>query len=354
MCNPATGEFLSLGRDWPVGRIVDSSAYAVERAVEPPIRITVVLAAAGSKPCYGSSCHEWEALKNAVSTAQFKVTLQVFVCADDLKQDIENSSLPPNAIIQEVRTVPRQEDIQDLFNAIKGFGPNILHFFCHGSCTPSPHLELASRADYTTGATDGSIDVYARDLWDATGRDLEPHIWLVTLNCCQGAAPAADAHSLASELVEKGFPVVIGMRETVASIDAHAFCEAFYRALLDVIKRYSLSGRIVSNVEWSQLMHEPRIRLRDRHLNGRPLTQAESESKEWTLPVIYIRNRDFKLRGHSTNPSLSDKSKQEDQAELDKLKEAKEQYDPNTTSLTVIQGIYSRIQELENELYPYP
>src|SRR6266700_7631701 len=90
LCNPATGEFLSLGRDWPVGRIVDSSAYAVERAVEPPIRITVVLAAAGSKPCYGSSCHEWEALKNAVSTAQFKVTLQVFVCADDLKQDIEN------------------------------------------------------------------------------------------------------------------------------------------------------------------------------------------------------------------------------------------------------------------------
>jgi hypothetical protein len=353
LCNPTTGEFLSLGKHWPVGRMIDSSAYEVEHAVEPPVKITAVLAAAGSKPCYGSSCYEWEALKNAISTAKFKVILQVFVSDDDLKQDIIHTyTPPPNVEIQEVNSVHRQEDIQDFFNSIKGFEPNILHFYCHGSTTPNPHLEMASRADCKMGSKYGSIGIEARTLWDAIGDDLKPHIWLVILNCCQGAAQAS-SHSLASELVERGFPAVIGMRETVTSIDAHAFCEAFYCSFLNEINnKYVRYGRTASKVEWTHLLHEARVRLRDRHKSGRPLAKAESETKEWTLPTIYIRKPDFSLRGCSTNQNLSETEKQVRQRQLDRLNEANAQYDRYTTPPEFFQDLERQIRVLKDELYP--
>lgn len=345
LCNPNNNEFLSLDRCWPIGRIIDSSALAIERAVELPFRMTVVLAAADLTARY-----EWEAFYNAACTANFEIDLQVFVYEDALKHDISLLTPPTKVKVKELHFVPNKQDIQvDLFDPISLFAPNILHFFCHGSTTPNSHLELASRAYCTSKSINDLIHIEADQLWQGT--QLEQHTWLVTLNCCDSTARVAKAHPLARDLVAKGFPAVIGMREVVASIDAHAFCEAFYRALFDEIKYFLMLGKDGIIIEWPKLLHKPRTHLRNQHMNGRTRSKADGETKEWTLPVIYVRSGDFRLRGPSTNKNMSESYKLERQVELNQLKEARQSFDSGTPFGDILSNS-NRFKILEDELYP--
>ncbi len=277
-------EFLALHRRWPIGRMASSTVSFAGNIHQfrSRLRLMAILTAAQVDAIY-----EWRALHQAISAGPLEVQLRVLVCQDTVKSEIEN--LGSNLI--SVDFLPT--DLNDLEREIQTFSPNILHFFCHGSTLGGPHLQLASRADWSAGKAHGSVALDASQLLQIP--NITQFAWLMTLNCCRGAAPAADISSLARGLVVAGIPAVLGMRETVTSNDANLFCEAAYRAILAEIHTCVNSGAARTGVEWVKLLFEPRRRLAQQHGAGQTLTGAAAATKQWTLPVIYVRPEPFEL-----------------------------------------------------------
>jgi hypothetical protein len=342
----ADGCFLALGR-WPVGRIADTSTRGQEirRIFEPPLTIVAILAAArdndDDQDKTFDATPEWEAIYAGVKN-QPQLLMRVFVCQDDLKAAIE--ALNDERI--DVRFLTNQTDI---FDAINELSPHILHFYCHGSTLNGPHLELATRQDWLAGNQNGSIVIQPTHLRLNTKMDRTN--WLMVLNCCEGGATVGEAHSLAGSLVTEGFPAVIGMREVIATTDAHRFCKALYPAILEEIDQCLNSGQ--SEVEWSKVLRRPREELCKARHPGALVEEAAIACKEWTLPIIYVRPEAFTLqRGRPTNPALTPQRREELRAKIAKLREGH-------TALALIPGlpksaldeVEAQIKAAENELY---
>ena len=125
------------------------------------------------------------------------------------------------------------------------------------------------------------------------------------LNCCEGAGagPEPDSQSLALSLALEGIaPAVVGMREPVVSDTANLLTKALYTKLLtDLAARIDAAGQSPQPVDWPHLVVAARDRLaRTRH--GLLLSQAAASTKEWTLPVIYVRPDEFNLQVLSPPP----------------------------------------------------
>jgi hypothetical protein len=331
------GNFLTLDKRWPIGRVVTTGDERQEYHLDSQIKVTAVLAATGV-----DARAEWDGLWAAISASDLPVILQVLLCQDDLATHINSLNIPNS-------TVSFFSDESELLTAIRQFEPNIIHFFCHGSTEhKTPRLLLATKSDWLIG--ESNVQLYPSVLAEGS---TTLNAWLVTLNCCRGAAPVEQAQSLARSLVVAGFPAVIGMREAVASTDANIFCRELYNVVFAELKKCSETDGKWVEVSWPKMLYGARRRLALQHAQGRPLPRAAAELKEWTLPTLYVRRMPFRIRGRSKNEHLSEAERQKKQTKLTALRQARDvlQTSPGTP-LAVLSEIDQQITQLEEELYP--
>jgi hypothetical protein len=326
--------FLALDQRWPIARIASSKDDTKRYYFDPPVKIMVVLAATGV-----DATPEWDALWRVISTAKVATKVQVMLCQDSLKQqidDLNNQSIAASYL----------EGAFDLRNAIESFDPNIIHFFCHGVTGSNPRLLLSTRSDWLKEKS--SVEITPFDL----GR-INPatrNTWLVTLNCCLGAAPVAQAQSLARRLVMEGFPAAIGMRELVASTDAHTFCRGLYNLVLSELFKADTQSQV--EICWPKLLFEARGRLATEHANGQAMPGAAEELKEWTLPVLYTKRQPFMIRGSSNNEKLTTEEKDKIQIKLNLVQQVRDEMAVTAAPWQVLQAFDAQILQLKNQLYP--
>ncbi len=303
------------------------------------------------------STPQWDAFYNSVKGKAIDLALQVFVCQKELKAAIEGLN-DPRVNVQ----VEFLQSRSDLLEKVKKFAPHILHFFCHGSTEGGPYLQLATLRDWDGGDPRGSIAIAPDDLYPFSTSNVSGYTWLVALNCCEGAAPVAnaataeDVYSLARLLVTNGFSAAVGMREPIASDDAHIFCQAFYPSVLAILQELQPpQGNVKTDfteVEWARALYEPRTRLRDKYRADKPPLLAASASREWTLPIIYVRPELFMLRVRFTNPELSSADVETLRSQIKTIRATRDflQTVPNIPQ-GVFMDINNQLADLEAKLY---
>ena len=285
LCHP-TASFLTLHPRWPIGRITtsDEERTATEYAFNVPIKVMAVLSALGipARP-------EWDSLYAAMQASQLPIKLRVLVSEDQLYTHIRSL----NDADIEVAAIP--DDANRLQKDIADFAPSILHFFCHGDDTNGPTLQVARREDWQKMFGLGSIALKTESLVD-TIPPLNKQAWLVTLNCCNSGSVVKNGEGFSRSLVGKGFPVVIGMREAVVNTDAHLFCHSLYEECFARIKWELDQKSETFEICWPALLSSARERLGMKHAKGKRMPDAADELKQWTLPILYTRKQDIKLR----------------------------------------------------------
>ena len=267
--------FLALDRLTPVARMGLGFQWAPAVDFEPPLRIMAVLGAA-EVPAIG----EWKALADGLANTTFPIAISVLYAEDDVRDAVRAFDHPSiEATAEPVPSTPTA-----LVQKIMAFRPNLLHVFSHGpSVNESAWLQIATRASWPN-ATGNHVVLETKDLGTKAITD---SVWVLSLNVCRGAA-AGGSGSLVYSLLNRGFPVVAGMREPEDDIDAHLFCRGFYRAMTDLLGRPIAGGPDV-DLDLAALMYEPRLEICNGHSNGAPCSQAAMTSREWTLPVLYVR-----------------------------------------------------------------
>jgi hypothetical protein len=273
---------------WPIARLaaMPRQPEPLHKNVGSGLRLSVVLAAADE-----SGAEEWASI--SAKFGSLKASLDVFgLVSEDAAKDAMTKDAGDWAAVNPARKVEVDfiGDGSSLINRLRAQAPNIVHIFCHGVSDPRPELELETRADRLTEKKQGSIRLRSEDLLALASLD---SLWLVVLNCCQGAKTAPQLHSLARDLVAAGVPAVAAMRESIQVDDAHLFAEHFYSALFAQLNSI-FSVRSMNpppdpipfqEIVWLQAVHEARRKLssfRERLPEG---------SVEWTYPVLYV-NRD--------------------------------------------------------------
>jgi hypothetical protein len=293
LCRP-TGEFLALDGRWPVGRMVAAQRLSAPTSkLEPPLRIAAVLS------CLNVPAdEEWDALRRALEPAGAagKIRLRVYVSEDALFQQINGQAAPW------LELVSLPGDHATFQADVAAFLPHILHFYCHGSASQGPHLEVAVASDWQSGTSENSHMLETAGIRGLTAAT-EELPWLVVLNACESAATGdSGAQSVAVGLVYDGVPAVVGMREPVVSSDAACFTRAFYSTLVATLDPVLEGTQQELTVDWSTLTVAARAAL-VRNRNGMPPTAAAARTKEWTLPAVHVRPAPFVLTaGDPTQP----------------------------------------------------
>jgi hypothetical protein len=285
----AAGQFAALS-GWPVSRVVSSPVTPpdTERTLDPPLRVLAIIGAARV-----DVVPEARRLHDALSGRRAAVPFELRVLggADSLQQEV--------AAWNDVdSSFSFLKDIDQLVEAIGSWRPHILHFFCHGFAGENPHLELTTRGDTFSDAERGSLRVEEMTLQRILTR--HPALWLVTLNCCLGAAATDGSSSLAARMVLQGYPLVVGMREPIAADDAHVFSGSFLASTLRKLEHYLAAGDYRREVEWADVLSEPREDLCLKY--GGKATAPNV--KAWTLPVLHALPGRFELVGPRTAPAL--------------------------------------------------
>lgn len=328
------GLFFALDRRWAVARIAAPDIPpTAEYYLERPLRMMAILSATGI-----AALPEWEALYGAIRYAQLPVNLRVIVGEPDLHDHIDRV-VDPIFWGKSVEMVPGTP--QQLRDQIEQFQPNLLHFFCHGT-GENPALHIATSADHALN--DGSSTIHVSTDSLSSIPDIHLHTWLVTLNCCQGAAASEKTQSLARALVtnQNGFPAVVGMRESITSPDANLFCYAFYRETLSVIKDFDDSGDSWREICWAELLQKPRMNLGERHAGGALVTKKAGELKQWTLPVVYVQSARFRLHRAVPDPGT--------RVELESLRKRRRELSVvRDMPPGVLDDLDARISDLEEE-----
>jgi hypothetical protein len=275
------GRFVALDGLCHIGRTVRRLAGAPQAAREfvPPLRILAFLSAAGL-----DARQEWEALSTAIEAARDKgllVEADVRIGQDDLRTDAEfHAALLSKKHDGAIRVGSLPASAPALEVAIRDARPHILHFFCHGQAAMgASFLELATTVDHLQGRP-GSVHVSIDTL---TRLPELRDVWLVVLNCCEGAMAGTDIDSMAERMVEgAGLGAAIGMLEPITVGEANRFCAALYPELFhvldDVLKMQPGGGTRFVNL--TPAMSRARRELRDLNPPLRP-------GPRWTLPVLF-------------------------------------------------------------------
>jgi hypothetical protein len=297
-------EFLGLDPRWPIARMVGRQKGSITRFLRLPLRMAAVLSAADR-----DAIPEWEALRSTVVTSKLPVALTVYAGRDDLAAHI-TAQADPWVTLERVPLTS-----EELMTALVQLRPQFVHVFSHGSAQfQGSYLEIATRNTFTFG--DAPIYLTAKDL--ARLRDLA---WLITLNACEGAAPAAQLHSMAYAVVENGVPATIGMREEIDSIDASHFCRAFYTAALGALAGAATPGARVQP-DWCEPLRLARTALCAR--NPGPIPLVASSSKTWTLPVLYRRAEDFVVQVALSGLAISDDEQERIFSDIDTMQQLRD------------------------------
>ncbi|MGH7305915.1 MAG: CHAT domain-containing protein [Candidatus Rokuibacteriota bacterium] len=281
----AKDRFVALDRRWPVGRISDPMAAGSRPS--PVLRLPVRVMAAISALGVDGQKREWEWLRDAADAAHAEgldVRLRVVVGDAAWRPEVE-AAIAGGRSWLEVTHVEKTG--ARLVQEIARWKPNVLHFFCHGhSGAAGQALVLGTASDFTNGAATGSVKITIDNL-GTLAQEL-PNPWLLTLNCCSGAEAASDLQSMAYHAVSSGFPAAVGMLEPVDASDAHEFTRAFYGTLFKQIRQasHALELNARAPFEWAGIMYDARTAICQLHANDAP------SSREWALPVLYVRGMD--------------------------------------------------------------
>jgi hypothetical protein len=291
MCSPK-GEFLGLDERWALGRMATAKAGSgMFHTLEPPVRIAAVLSCLTI-----TAAGELAALRESLAVmAPGQVELLVVASEEEVVTTLQGEIAAGTATGIRVEVIP--SDLGELQTMVREFRPHILHFFCHGSVAGGPHIQLAVKSDWEAANPTGGLTAEAGQ-FKAFKRDGD-ELWLIVLNCCEGAAPSptADAQSLALGLIREGHaPVVVAMREPVVNQVAESLTLGLYGKLLTEIgERLKTPGSPPAPLDWARMMVAARDKLARNH-KDMLLSQAAASTKEWTLPVVYVRPDEFHLQ----------------------------------------------------------
>lgn len=291
--------FFALMPNWPIVRLPPTSRQTDRKTwIETELTILLVLAAApgdGAVDAFGEWREIWSQLVALPAAAKLRV--HVLTCQDEILDEIEALPNPVVRITGEPLT-----SAQTFHQAVSVLAPNIVHFFCHGSAEAAePLLNLATPGDYY-GPKKALGEINLR-MTELQALAQSPGLWLVTLNCCQGARSSGRVRSLAAKLAERGVPVVVAMRESVDFRKAHAFAGEYYKSLIAALAALlpdaaaAQRGDVIEIPErvWSDAMHPSRMRL------AQP---ARDEDPAWTLPVVYLQRGPLKLIARPRSASV--------------------------------------------------
>ena len=282
--------FACLAPTWPIARIpADVAPPAGPFTMERSVRIAAVVAAEGIDPL-----RQVEALlQGCRAPAGLDVELTILTTTAAAVDRVNSAGIPG----WQGELVPATSE--DLILRLRGLQPHLLHVFCHGTAD-GPRLLVAQRNDLAV------LELSAENFGDLAKPSLLAP-WLITLNCCEGAAPGEQTVSLASGLVRNGLPAVVGMRKAIDARMADAFCADLYQSALARLAMIAAGGRNPALLNWAEVLFEPRRRLCARF--GASGLVADRQ-KEWTMPVLYVASPDLELRGRPTvAPELMDDQK---------------------------------------------
>lgn len=309
-----TGRFLGLDPRWPIARVVHAAPARTGRYFEPPLRIAAVLAAADR-----DATGEWEALREAIQASQLPTEVTLFVAQDALAAHVQAQGEP----WVEVQHVPDSEEA--LIDTLLDLRPQLMHVFSHGSSEYQGFLEIATR---------GHIELGDPPLYLSAGHigRLRDVVWLVTLDACEGAMPAAELHSLAYALVKDGVPTAIGMREVIDSRDASVFCRAFYTKALAALGANVAPGARFT-LDWTGHLYAARAALCKQQPG--PTEQTAARLKPWTLPVAYRHQEELTIQVARPGLAMSSADQERLVSEIEVLRDYRARLHPDTPRAAV-------------------
>lgn len=284
-------QFRALNGQYPIARLASSSSSRkpIERVIGTRLRIAVILAAAGV-----SGMEEWNNIAGVIAALTIPLDLLALVSEDAVHAGISAAAAQWRGQgLPHVVQVEYVGDAESLVRRACAHMPNIVHFFCHGVVDVRPLLELENRADRRGKRERGGISL---DLELLKPLVTVESLWLVVLNCCQGAKRAPQLHSLARDLVARGIPAVVAMRESVDVNDANVFAQHFYQ---DVLARltgiFALRNgpAVLQKITMPELLCVHAVDTARRRLAKQP--RQPDTSVEWTFPVIYLHRDELVL-----------------------------------------------------------
>ncbi|HYW30094.1 MAG TPA: CHAT domain-containing protein [Gemmatimonas sp.] len=331
-------EFLSLKRHWPIARLAATTNDVTpkERTVQPTLKILAVLAAAGV-----DATGEWMRLYDAVRRHGARVRVHVLVAQRELRAQIQGLGDPRF-------TAEWVGDTTSLMRRVQNFGPNLVHFFCHGLSEASPKLQLVQRSGKTEEIS----------LHDLTGLAVPESIWLVTLNCCQGGRASGNVRSIARQLVARGVPAVVAMRESVESFDANLFTGAFYDVLTESIMQYLPSDPVAPDAEptampesvWLRALQPSRQAIHEALRGDPPSKYLPADMVQWTLPMLYVRRGGLTLKPTALTHDADLEGQVNIHSELTQLRDARRQLTGLGMPAEALKLIDDKIADLEQQV----
>lgn len=330
-------EFFALDDRWRLFRIphVAETSAALRRRLQPPVKIAAVLAARGvpAEP-------ELDGILRALDSAAVATELQVWCAERHLAQVLDGRS---NAQAQLVPT-----DLDEFRAQLSAYKPDVLHLFCHGR-GDTPHLSVATGLSFEDSSQPDHI-IGFREL-----ETLVDDVWVISLNACGSAelpvgAPLAGG-SLASRLVKRGAPAVVGMRTAIVPETAHRFVESFLRELMGEVQEALRSGHDQVQVAWSRLLRAPRQALARQ--DGAPLRLSARAQHAWTRPALYARPERFVWQVDRGGDPDGGEKLERVLAELSTLIELEQELLAQTPA-EILAAIRARIEELKMTIAPRP
>lgn len=221
------GEYVSLSRDTPVVRFLETSHTIEPLTVNPPLRVLAMIV----------SPTDLEPLQT-----------------DRERERVERALGPlEDAGLAEL-TWLEGETWRDLQRAMRAGTWHVFHFIGHGGFDTSAEEGVLALADEKGRAQ--------RLLATEVGRLLADHhsLRLVLLNSCEGARTGRDDifSSTAAVLVRRGLPAVLAMQHEITDRAAIEFARAFYEALAEGLPvdasvaeaRKAVSLAVTNTIEW--------------------------------------------------------------------------------------------------------
>jgi hypothetical protein len=273
------GLFAGLDGRWTIARLpADAIVPAGPFTMPKVLHLVAVLAAEGE-----DAGAQLEALRAAVRAhPELPVEAVVLTSSREMKKALDAEAAPGWT----AELIPATAEL--LMARLRDLRPQLLHLFCHGTAA-GPRLLISQQELATLELTAARFT----DLAQLGG--LAP--WLITLNCCEGAAAGEKVGSLAAAMVRAGLPAVLGMRTPVSKDLADEFCADLYREVFARLAEIAPAGPAVRELNWASVISEPR-RLLCSRLGA--VGDVAGRQREWTMPVLYQATHRLRLRGRPT------------------------------------------------------
>lgn len=280
-------QFISLRQnpEIQIGRIPDATqgTGGGTRSIYPKVLcIMAYLSALGL-----TAQSEWDSLFSAVSNAIAKglnIKLVVRVGEPGLLQAIQSQIHQQGLNFVDVALIPQfAVEVED---DLKKHRPHILHLYCHGAVQGSQKfLSLATFANWLDHSQGNPLST--KPLTLISDNLKSAGLWLIVLNCCQGARAAGSACSLAYDLVAKHeIPAVIGNLDDVPLTNASILSNRLYAEIADLLANWHGNGNSEITFVWPRVLASVRRQLASQH-------NLPDEERSWSIPVVYVRNVDF-------------------------------------------------------------